>query len=388
MVVQNEMKADKNAAPKLDPIAGQWLGKFSGTNAGDLVVDLDDYGEYVAGHALAFDADAALPGVLITLAFPKGPRVQDVVSKNIEPLDPQYPVVRPKAEVRNRGLQFPDRIELRLDFQRDILKVDWKSDIGTTGSATLVRPDARQASKLVPSAEVHSWGDLTQQFLSLEPGRYIFRGQTEPHRLRTSFHRSRRKDLVTYLRNDFMRAHHALTGQTRHFFAVGDPLQNAAFLNLLQHHGFPTPLLDWTQSPFVAAFFAYRYSRGRASDADKVRILMFDRKAWIDDYVQIESMAFARPHFSIIESYNLENPRAGPQQSISTVTNLDDIESYIEQCELRQDKTYLSAFDLPFAERRQVMEHLRLMGITAASLFPGLDGACEELRGRFFHPLT
>src|SRR5207253_5065146 len=31
-----------------------------------------------------------------------------------------------------------------------------------------------------------------------------------------------------------------------------------------------------------------------------------------------------------------------------------------------------------------LFEELSLMGITAGSLFPGIDGACEQLRDRFF----
>ena len=44
----------------------------------------------------------------------------------------------------------------------------------------------------------------------------------------------------------------------------------------------------------------------------------------------------------------------------------------------------MQAIDLPATERREVMRELGLMGINAGSLFPGLDGACQQLKERFF----
>ena len=73
-----------------------------------------------------------------------------------------------------------------------------------------------------------------------------------------------------------------------------------------------------------------------------------------------------------------------PQQALSTITNIDDIEFYISQLEKLHQKTYLEVIDLPVIDRPRIMKELAMMGITAGSLLPGLDGTCEALRERFF----
>jgi hypothetical protein len=369
---------------------GQWIGTFSGTNSGLAVLDLDDAGTHFEGHAFAFDSNQSVPSVMFDVTTDGRNLQQSLTTKLIAAVRPNAPAVMSPEEVINEypNIAVPQEVSVNIDANSNSMNIVWETSAGTSGLAKLQKSKACTKSKYKPRPDITCWHEFTEFSLDLPSRKYIFRGQDCVNRLRTSFHRTRRKDLVRYLKNDIPRAHHTLTAKTKHLFNLLDSAQNGAFLNLLQHHGYPTPLLDWSYSPFVAAFFAYRFRRRRTPSDDKVRIYIFDREAWVNDFAQVQSMAFARPHFSILEALTIENQRAMPQQALSSVTNLDDIESYISLLEERHNKRYLEIIDLPNSERRVVMEHLSLMGITAGTLFPDLVGACEELRGRYFHPFS
>jgi hypothetical protein len=140
-----------------------------------------------------------------------------------------------------------------------------------------------------------------------------------------------------------------------------------------------------SQMPAFFAYFAYQsLGRQARSGTRKCRILIFDRIVWQVHFRSSHRLSPVRPHFSVLEVPAIDNPRIIPQQALLSVTNVDDIEDFIFACEESTAEKYLQAIDLPSLDRKEVMQELALMGITNGSLFPGLDGACGQLKERFF----
>ena len=261
---------------------GQWAGAYSGTNEVWVVADIDDVGGNYEAIISAYNGKGVLTGTpqaATSVSLPKN-QARFPLQASLLPIErgsgriipndemaKKYPDLKPATYADTEWIVTPEEIS-----------INWKTDVGTGGECKLFKSKAQTASALLPLPTIQSWSDFKAFVPTYEPYRYAFRGHRESTwRLRTSFHRTGRASLVKFGEQDIPALHRHLSGLTNHRFDLKHSEDYASFLNLAQHHGYPTPVLDWTQSPFVAAYFAFKDLRhGQLSADQKVRILVFD----------------------------------------------------------------------------------------------------------------
>jgi hypothetical protein len=172
---------------------------------------------------------------------------------------------------------------------------------------------------------------------------------------------------------------------------------------MMQHHGAPTRLLDFTKSPYVAAFFAFEDPGPQ------------DRAVWALNYAAAayhagrvvsreDATNMGTTPFEIGSAAS-EQLRVGPTQwrglaafpvLLSTGPERMAIQqgAFVWPNEIRQStqanieaigRENIEKIVLPRQMREQAIEDLRYMNITRASLFPGLDGFAASLRNAFVH---
>jgi FRG domain len=248
------------------------------------------------------------------------------------------------------------------------------------------------------SKSLEDWDEIAEQTGLRD---YVFRGQTDSSwGLSTSLERQCRRleldnvqETEEFLIREFQRRYHHYSD------SVPDLTKGIEWLSIMQHHGAPTRLLDWTYSPLVGCYFAVE---GGTDESALWRInakwcleqaianagwTASDKLAspgWEEaDMAEVSQALMGtkeKPFVRPVTPFRL-NPRLSVQQG--TFLWCGDVERSFED-NLRSMEGYdkkenIIKFVIPKTLGLKAIKELYRANVTRASLFPGLDGFAQAL---------
>lgn len=248
----------------------------------------------------------------------------------------------------------------------------------------------------------NNWSDF-KELAEKSRLEWIFRGQSNSEwELQTTLERSKIvenfPEFEDELINDFKKGVK---------FYLKDELQpetTLEYFSLLQHFGAPSRLLDFTKSPYVAAYFAFEQAN---EEIDEVAIWVVDKINLyqssvyyfenIIDYMLPSKNNYTFDDINFDKAFeeakkgdfnclfptepNNQNQRYHLQQSIF-LTQGNPYEPLINQLKfIKSDilkKTFMKV-TLPTSEKKRALRDMQKMNINRATLFPDLDGYAKSL---------
>lgn len=355
-------------------IAGQWIGDVKGSNWGPLIINIDHNKTDEIG-IMFNDQSGAYPLVLRSF-ISKYPG--DSAYKGKLGFFKHFDSKTKQQVIPNNSQDFAHSGDVIFELKdKSVLMGEWKTSLGTKGEFEAKQRGLISAS---PIKKIISWADfknIISKYIGTR-GAYYFRGhQTSQYPLINSFNRQKCWNLDRYFEN-LSELFEGLGRSNLDRYNLYDPIDFGAGLHLAQHHGYPTPLMDWTLSPYIATYFAYRDFDREEYKTDSVRIFCFDQLRWSRDHIDIMQSGLLSP-WVVIRPLSLSlgnNQRAIAQDAVSLFSNVENIEAEL--------KDYIEYFDIDFHEQHIVLTELESMGIYEEHLFPDLHTFCKVHKRRYF----
>jgi hypothetical protein len=144
-------------------------------------------------------------------------------------------------------------------------------------------------------------------------------------------------------------------------------LPNVELAVYLRHHGFPSPLLDWSESPYVAAFFAMNNIH---EDASSVSVTVLETPRTTSGEVGFGIHEIGRYIAAGKRHFNQQARYTWCTKMINGGCHFDSHQN--------QAGAGLTKIILPASDSIQALHDLRLMNITEFSMFGSTDALIKS----------
>lgn len=181
-----------------------------------------------------------------------------------------------------------------------------------------------------------------------------------------------------------------LGAQQRHTNWTGD---NVHALATMQHHGLPTRLLDWTESPLFALLFALM-----DSNYDNQSGTLWALSPSILNDTEIGKASLLSPYTNdevkaLFEApFNIPCTVPPPDKNTAIILRQIDIRMTVQLStftihgrkialdQVRDSERYLMEFTIPPDKKEELRKQLFVLGIRESNIFPDLDHLAKEIK--------
>ena len=167
-------------------------------------------------------------------------------------------------------------------------------------------------------------------------------------------------------------------------------------LAMMRHHGLDTRLLDWTESPLFALFFAVQEGRYEDDDAAiwafcpaQLNQIEFGRHVLLSPYSEPEVKALFETPF--IDVTVVQDVPSAPRKVAAVVLREVDIRMSVQlsgftvhgdpkplNCRL-DSGCFMHQLQIPKSAKPELRKQLLLLGVRESNLFPDLDHLAQQL---------
>lgn len=246
--------------------------------------------------------------------------------------------------------------------------------------------------------EIEKWEDFDQKVTRKDYRKWMYRGQSNfEWKLESSLHRAfeeaKKLNKLNGKSKTINKQEHEKVMIERfkchaHLYLDHLPKESdsLSWFSLMQHHGAPTRLLDFSFSPYVALYFALESGDGEASVycINHHAIKSDDEAQFGDERLQVYSRVLdgdSNDDISCLFAFEptFSNHRLLSQQGLFVATNSLNAtheEMFREYSLLPED---VIKFKIPATLRYSGLRKLNQMNINASNIYPGLDGFCKSM---------